>query len=297
MAIIACIAIVIYLGLGFIKKGRIEGFFEEHRIPRVIWSYWDKPTKPQLVEHITRCWSSRLSGWTIHHLNNDTYMSYLPKGCSIPNMSNLKPAHFADWLRLKLLETHGGVWMDASIVPRRDTFLNSMHHQIDINSKYEVYVCHSGITDGIPLIENFFIIAPPQSPFIKDWLSEYEKAIAIGFETYRDVLMNKNPEHIDLKQIQKIYASDDTYLTQHVCAQVVIQRRGSHPNYILTTDAYDSLYAHVKKNGWNCQKNMEELIYTDLYDHIDMVKLIRYDRQVLEADTNMMEQWMKKFAC
>jgi hypothetical protein len=80
---------------------------------RVVWSYWEGATS-KLLEKCEASWHLHLGcGWRIRILNARTIAQY---GVQLPPaFHGVLPALRSDYVRLALLELHGGVWMDASV--------------------------------------------------------------------------------------------------------------------------------------------------------------------------------------
>jgi hypothetical protein len=82
-------------------------------LPRILWTYWKQgeSTAPDLVKHCIESWRSLNPGWDVRVLDQGsvprfTAMTGLPKSISVQS--------YADILRLRLLDEHGGVWADAT---------------------------------------------------------------------------------------------------------------------------------------------------------------------------------------
>jgi hypothetical protein len=143
--------------------------------------------------------------------------------------TNYAKAFFADWLRLALLEKFGGIWMDSSIFLNDPLYLSMMHAEANANPHCEVAGFQIPIDEfqtrsEYPVIENWMILAPPNSKFVTSWRTEHLKALRIGFDAYRLFVEDSSFDP------QLIYKHSGTYLTQHVCAQVAMQSRSDLPS-------------------------------------------------------------------
>ena len=79
-----------------------------------IWTYWEGKI-PSIVKDCFATWELHLGryGWEINILSPDDIMKFdiiKPK-----SYDSILPAHRADVIRLSLLYTHGGLWLDASV--------------------------------------------------------------------------------------------------------------------------------------------------------------------------------------
>jgi len=82
-------------------------------MPKVIWSYWEGP-KDSLVEAcLDRLAATVPPGWSFHLLDHSTALQQCP--LPFPSWTDTSTLR-ADWLRVSLLATYGGVWVDASVI-------------------------------------------------------------------------------------------------------------------------------------------------------------------------------------
>ncbi len=192
----------------------------KYNIPKIAWSYWDNNTPP-IITRIIEERKRTMPDWNIRLLTEDTIRNYIDLSSVPKGYYNLKPQHKADWIRLKLLEKYGGLWLDSSIIVNNGDAINEMYEDA-IRTKAELVTFTLDKPTAEEYIENWFIMAPMRSHVIEDWLAEYEKAISMGFPEYRRYVMMKEPtisEDIYSKKHESVY------LTQHACIQVVLKRR------------------------------------------------------------------------
>lgn len=85
---------------------------------RIIWQYWSQgyESLPPVVEECLKSVERYCADYTIVRLDDSNLSEYL----EFPDWFDRKRrsmshAHFSDVLRLALLETYGGIWMDATI--------------------------------------------------------------------------------------------------------------------------------------------------------------------------------------
>lgn len=142
--------------------------------PRIIWSYWHDPEVPEFIAACVRSWELNAPGYTIRLLNRNTVKDHIG---NVPFwVRKLKPAAVSDWIRLKLIRDVGGIWLDASFIliePLHKAFppeaLNGDDAFLFQNRKWtrdETY----------PMMETWFIAAPPGNPLISAWFSAYNLA-------------------------------------------------------------------------------------------------------------------------
>lgn len=206
---------------------------KKYSLPNIIWSYWHDYNPPKDVQLTLDHRKRMLDSYEHIVLHEDTVWDYIDD-IPPPNFDTLGHAHKADWIRLVLLKKYGGCWMDASIIINNKHAIDRLFNDakkkcVDLSAFY--LDTRTFRKQPHTYIENWFIIAPKQSPLIQKWLNEYEHAIRIGFEQYKKQVYERIPD----------YNRFSTYLTQHVCLQIVLQKSWVMPNIHLTK-AEDSMF-------------------------------------------------------
>ena len=198
-----------------------------YTLPKVAWMYWNTPEQPALIQQIHAYNRRRMVGWTIRFLNKETVSEYIPASAFPARYSTLKAAHQADWIRVYLLSEYGGVWMDASIIVNDAAALDRLWEEsLSKGSEFTGFSLKNDRADcmsprGVSLyIENWFIMAPKESSILHLWREEYERAIDLGFDAYREELKAKA---VDVNLV--FGTGESTYLTQHACLQSVLQKK------------------------------------------------------------------------
>lgn len=114
---------------------------------KIIWQYWGQGLDPELLPEIVRaCFASvdKYKGeYEIIRLNDDNIKNYIDFPAFIwEKIENqkLRRVFFSDILRLALLNTYGGVWLDATILltgplPQEYTHLDYFLFQRDDNDE------------------------------------------------------------------------------------------------------------------------------------------------------------------
>jgi hypothetical protein len=159
-------------------------------IPKIIWTYWDKPQIPEFVQICQKNWRKFAPNYKIHILHKNNVEEWV----NMPiRWQNLPPYRQADILRLKLLEKYGGIWMDASILlmENPDKF---------VEGDLTLFMTPNSGMDN-PVYENWFIASSRQNLIIKKWIKEVLIAIKnpkkyIDKSDKRDVELVKNPYYL-----------------------------------------------------------------------------------------------------
>jgi Capsular polysaccharide synthesis protein len=83
------------------------------QVPRILWSYWKQgeSAAPDLVKSCIASWRDLNPGWDVRVLDDGsvsrfTAMTGVPESISVQG--------YSDVLRVRLLDEHGGVWVDAT---------------------------------------------------------------------------------------------------------------------------------------------------------------------------------------
>lgn len=86
---------------------------------KIVWQYWAQgfDSVPDVVRQCLDSVDRYATGYKIIRLSDDTLSDYL----DLPDFLSAKrpmmtTAHFSDLLRLMLLKTYGGIWMDATVL-------------------------------------------------------------------------------------------------------------------------------------------------------------------------------------
>jgi hypothetical protein len=176
---------------------------DTYQIPKIIWQYWDKDP-PLMIQQMKEYNAKRLEGWDIRFLNATTIKNYIPDSALPPTFNKMIPQHQADWYRLYLLKNHGGCWMDASIIINEKGSIDTIR-----NDSYARKSELTAFQAKTPLnIENWFIMAPENSPVIELWFNEYNGAVSNGMDEYKKFIIqeginwglgreNSNPVEVD----------------------------------------------------------------------------------------------------
>ncbi len=148
----------------------------------VIWQYWGQGYEnvPAIVGECLKSVEQFSAGYTVIRLTDENLSDYL----DLPEFVQQRRAcfsraHFTDLLRLMLLKTYGGVWMDATIlmtgpIPKELLDLDFFVYRRDPNEPNKrywsnTYAYYFGWTKGFRVnMLNSFIIAKKGNKTISD---------------------------------------------------------------------------------------------------------------------------------
>ncbi len=265
----------------FLATVLLLAYRQYYTLPKIIWMYWDTEEIPDIVQKIQAYNANAFHGWDVRFLNRRTMFKYVAHHDLPPTYSKLLVQHKADWLRLYLLQHYGGCWIDASIIINDTTVMNRIRYAsvkqrsalTGFQTKENRTFQHTSGT-ALPLVvDNWFIMAPPNSPIIRAWHTEFTKAVTMGLLNYKRALQAQG---VNISAIHFKHA-DDVYLTQHMCIQKVLQRDFAvlPPMYfLLSSDSMFKIQIECKwKNDCIRQKILEPAAKTLPY--IKLTKEIR----------------------
>lgn len=198
--------------------------------PKIIWIYWDSKELPRVVQQTRDYNKDKFKGWDVRWLNDTTVNQYIPANMYPNNYITLIPAHKSDWIRLYLLHTYGGCWLDAGIIINSKEAFDDIYNQSILKtSQLTVFKTsaskatfkHSSGVDLPLVIDNWYILCPKNSLIVKMWFDEFTYAINIGLLNYKRQVINEGTD------ISKIHFKneEDVYLTEHICIQHILQKK------------------------------------------------------------------------
>jgi hypothetical protein len=113
-------------------------------------------------------------------MDNENVSEYVPENILKLSYAIYDPVRTSDHIRLYVLKEHGGIWIDISSILTKgiefynNTICDQLEKGIKLNNNYEFngyYINH--LSDGVPVVENWFIAAKKNSRIMKMWFDEY----------------------------------------------------------------------------------------------------------------------------
>ncbi len=242
-----------------------------NRIPRIIWSYWSGSPMPLAVKASFESWKRCNPDFEIHMLNEQTVHDYIPDA---PDLSGHTTTKQTNWIRLELLRRYGGIWLDATFFVTRS--LNWVIEQQERTQSDFVgfYLKEFTTKPEFPVVETWFLAAPPDSPMIRDW-------VAILTE---EVIVRKDAEYMEYLKGKGLFdqvvqnIAFPHYLTGHLSFQVILQR---NQNYRMTLQSATEgpLFYH-KLADWKRKKLRNLLLFYKVTEPVPaLVKIRKPDRK------------------
>ena len=248
-------------------------------IPKLIWSYWNSESLPPLIQACADNWRAQASDHELRFLTPATVRQWLPAGADLSLLERLPPFRQADWLRLQLLQAHGGMWIDASTLLTRS--LDWVHEQQAASGAEFVgfYIDRLSHRAELPMVENWFMAAVPGSRFVRELNAEFERALQMGEAAYLQALRDAGRFE---RVVQAIEPSLQEYLIMHVAASSLLDADASRYRLQLQR-AEDSAFALQQALGWRKRHLYAKLALCPCPARVPaLVKLRGNDRRVLE---------------
>lgn len=166
---------------------------------KVVWTFWHPAEKmPEFNKLLVRNWEKILGPtWTVRIVTLDPnsknyYLNFISKDDLPKTFDSLNPTVMSDSVRISLLDHHGGVWMDSSIILNKNLDDTCWNQLADENSPFKMagfFLVRKGSHQyqGKDYFENWFIAARRNLPFIKYWHKI--------FKTYWDDLSERCIHH------------------------------------------------------------------------------------------------------
>ena len=260
--------------------------YDNYELPKNIYVYWNQPNN-QIINSNIKLWKSKVPhDWKIIFINENTLQNHVSKEF-INKYKNLNPTRFSDFLRLELLHNHGGVWIDAGIIIIDGNFLDNFRSEM-ITHKYDATIYNlidNNLLDT-PYLENWFIMAPKNSYYIKDLYKEFNKAFEMDFVKYKKEILI--PSSVNLTKTIK--HGDNTYLMQHAIVNYLFKIGCKYKLNI--KDSYDSMFKLHKLNNWNDQQTINSLLSNNNWSGYYAIKLTSGQRKYID-DSNY-QQYLDK---
>jgi hypothetical protein len=234
-----------------------------YKIPKIIWSYWDGP-KNEMVEKCISSWNKMCPDYKIVILNNENLQNYIQD-----DVLNLKfadsPARTSDFIRLAVLEKHGGIWIDATTILTQP--LDWVHNGREFTGYYK----EGNMTrKEYPCIESWFLACTPGSQFIALWKDEFFK-----INNYNSI-----KEYVDTAGVDMQNIGEREYLTIYVAVQKVLQ------NQMEPSEAWSRFKLRrledSQQHWWNVR-----LLCDPNRPAPDVIKFNRYARAEMDADPTL----------
>ena len=271
------IIVAVLLGYLYFSYTNREPFSNNSKIPKQIWTYWDGKIPP-FVQKCIESWHTHNPDHKITILNKQNLGLYLPEGIKIDALkrANDSPARYSDFVRLLVLPTHGGFWMDASIICQKPLdWVHRMHMETDC--EFVGYYREDFTTvPEYKYVESWFFACIPGSNFAQDWRDEFMRINE--YPNVDDYVSDLKSEGIDF---QNIPTERLNYLAVYLSAQAIIQRpKSSYNLQLIRSD--DTALKHWIDRGFHSDLAARDLVEkNDEHRDQPLIKIVGVVREEL----------------
>lgn len=245
---------------------------KDYVLEKQIWCYWDSGILPKDIEEYYQNNMSVLDDWKITFLTNETLPNYIDVNAIPDKYEMLISQHKADYIRLAVLYKWGGTWMDASIIVNSKEALEKLYMETNERKAQAMLFTLGEPRPDPSYIENWFIMAPRESPVIGALLHEYSYAIQMTFSSYE--------RHIQRNWYTINSRIGMPYLTEHACMQVILQKYPELKQMIILHPAEDDMFRIQVECKWDSTCIADAVKRG--HKHIPYVKLRSVDRAALK---------------
>ncbi|WP_312242212.1 glycosyltransferase family 32 protein [Pantoea sp.] len=194
----------------------VSGQKDLPEILKTVWIWWPNLNLPESVALMVNAIRASNPDHEITVLNQRTLSHWLPELNF--TSSDLTLEHKSDVIRLELLYRYGGIWIDCNTLLFEDlSWVHRIHQEkpMDLIGYYREI---STVNYLSPVIENWFLAAAPQNPFIREWLKQLAPIKNLGAQNYFHE-MKKRDDYPWI--VQKI--DDPLYQLSYLAQQVAIK--------------------------------------------------------------------------
>jgi len=151
-------------------------------IPKIVWMVWHNDNLPaSMALNISKIRRDN-PDHQVYLITQRTLSQWLPELHFIS--ADLTLAHKSEIIRLELLHRYGGIGIDCSTLLFEDLAWVHRAHEARSMDLIGYYREQSTLNLLAPVIENWFLAAPPQNPFIREWLKQLAPVKNVGIRNY-----------------------------------------------------------------------------------------------------------------
>ncbi|NIE52562.1 mannosyltransferase [Pantoea sp. Ap-870] len=159
-------------------------------IPKKIWMYWDNEYLPKSMALNIQQLRQDNPDHQVYVLNRLTLKEVLPD--FIFTSTQLSEQQKSEVIRLELLLRYGGIAIDCSTLLFEDlSWVHRAHQErrMDVIGYYREIATVNYLA---PVIENWFLAAAPNNPFIREWQKQYAPIKHLGAHNYFNELAKRD---------------------------------------------------------------------------------------------------------
>ncbi len=246
-------------------------------IPKIIWMFWDSENIPAEVNLFKERIEIDNPEYQLNLVTFKNLNLYLDELVFDENIE-IPIANKSDVIRLALLYKYGGIWLDITTILLKPL---SWFLQIDNINNFDLIAFYreKSTTDfSRPIIENWFLAAPPNSEFIKKWYEALAPLLTMGAKKY----FFKLKENSNYTQISQSIDRPD-YLLAYLAAQLVLLNHPTQYNFYLRKCENNAFLIHENVK-WDAIKINSYLAFKNIHKTkgLPIVKITSIERTFLK---------------
>ncbi|MDD9801225.1 MAG: glycosyltransferase [Deltaproteobacteria bacterium] len=149
----------------------------KRRMPRQVWMFWEQGVEaaPEIVRECIAAWPRMNPGWEVRVLDGAAARRAAPRFAKLAKRCPLStPTVRSDLLRLELLARYGGVWADATTLPRRplDEWL---HDWLRPSGFFCFHHSKERIKQTGRLFSSWFLASVPKNPLTVAFFNDFRR--------------------------------------------------------------------------------------------------------------------------
>jgi len=252
-------------------------------IPKIIWLYWhdDIQSAPKIVQYCVNLIHKLNKNYKINVLNQNNKNKFVKDPAVLKHLNNprLKENYKSDLLRMYLISTYGGIYLDSSIVlfEPLDWIYNLPNYDL-IMYKANVHTTNN----NKPVLEAWFIAAKPNNILIKETVNMLTDIFDNNMQNKFNIL--KNDKTVDYQN----FKNHDIYHVVYFCL-VYIQHKFNITNNNHFIDCNPNIFPFNVLYGNN--HTLDKLYNApisektfNIYKSKHMLKLASYNRKYIEQN-------------
>ncbi|WP_349254245.1 glycosyltransferase family 32 protein [Pantoea anthophila] len=159
-------------------------------IPKIVWMVWHNEQLPaSMALNISKIRRDN-PDHQVYLVTQRTLSQWLPDLRFIS--ADLTLAHKSEIIRLELLHRYGGIGIDCSTLLFEDLAWVHRVHEARSLDLIGYYREQSTLNLLAPVIESWFLAAPAQNPFIREWLKQLAPVKNVGIRNYFHELQKRD---------------------------------------------------------------------------------------------------------
>lgn len=151
-------------------------------IPKIVWMVWHHDHLPKsMALNISKIRRDN-PDHQVYLITQRTLSQWLPELSFIS--SDLTLANKSEIIRLELIHRYGGIGIDCSTLLFEDLAWVHRVHEARSMDLIGYYREQSTMNLLAPVTESWFLAAPPQNPFVREWLKQLAPVKNVGIRNY-----------------------------------------------------------------------------------------------------------------